>query len=320
MKTIQKIIVMVFVMFFIHSNAQEKKIKFNKGTLKICSSKNFQIEGYDGDEVIIKSLHEKRNSNLSYVVTGYSSSSRRNLSKIGEAKTISSNKKTDSIKSNNYVFFNTNPERKKGLKKLGKNMDNESLGIYFTIEKKGDELIFKDKSGKSLVLVSNEKYEVKIPNSISIKWLSSECSSNKKKADNKYIFFSSDASSISNFKGEVQINSSMRNTKLVDVTGPVSLNSLGGNFTIIFNKQKPNKLYSVYSNNGFIDVTLPKESSLNVLAVGKSIFSDLDFKVISEKELNDFGHVNQEMRLKLNSGSVKMSLNAGFGNVYLRKK
>ena len=78
-------------------------------------------------------------------------------------------------------------------------------------------------------------------------------------------------------------------------------------------------MYSIYSNNASIDITLPKNSSLSLDAVGKDIYSDLDFKIVSEKEINDFGHIMQEMKLKLNSGSVKMKLNAGYGNVYLRQ-
>ena len=51
---ILKLILAISVLFnVVKSSAQEKKIKFNKGTLKICSSKSFIIEGYDGDEVII---------------------------------------------------------------------------------------------------------------------------------------------------------------------------------------------------------------------------------------------------------------------------
>ena len=54
MKPIKLIIAIAFLSA-LTVNAQEKKIKFNKGTLKICSSKNFVIEGYDGNEVICNS-------------------------------------------------------------------------------------------------------------------------------------------------------------------------------------------------------------------------------------------------------------------------
>lgn len=211
-------------------------------------------------------------------------------------------------------------ERQKGLKKLGKTNENEELGIYFDIEQKDGELFFKDLKSNGIYMLGNDKYKLKIPNSLKLNWLSGNCTSNKKKADQNIIFINSDESVISNFEGEVVINSTMRNTKLVDVSGPVSLNSLGGNFTIIFDKTKPNNLYSVYSNNGFIDVTLPEKSSLNVTAAGKSVFSYLDFKILEEKEINDFGHLKQEMKLKLNSGKVRMNLNVGYGNVYLRKQ
>ena len=58
MKYLQKITVILIAFAFLGLNAQENKIKFYKGTLKICSSKNFKIEGYDRDEVNIKNLNE----------------------------------------------------------------------------------------------------------------------------------------------------------------------------------------------------------------------------------------------------------------------
>ena len=46
MKKIKYILVFAFAFSILTVNAQEKKIKFSKGTLKICSSKNFEIKGY----------------------------------------------------------------------------------------------------------------------------------------------------------------------------------------------------------------------------------------------------------------------------------
>jgi len=103
---------------------------------------------------------------------------------------------------------------------------------------------------------------------------------------------------------------------LTDVTGPVSINSIGGNVTVDFDKKKPLKLYSVYTNNGFIDITMPSTSDVNVDANGAAIYSDLDFKVTSDDESEG----KQHMKLKLRNGKVKMKLEAGFGTIYLRKK
>ena len=96
----------------------------------------------------------------------------------------------------------------------------------------------------------------------------------------------------------------------------MSINTIGGNITIEFDKKTPQKLYSIYSNNGFIDVTLPSSSDVLVDGEGDAIYSDIDFKVLEEKD--DLGR--QQMRLKLKNGSVKMKLNAGLGSIYLRKK
>ena len=200
---------------------------------------------------------------------------------------------------------------------MGKNNENQDLGIYFIIEQNGDELIFKDKTEGQLVMMnSNERYEIKIPNSIKLDWQTNSCKNDGNARRSQYRFFNSKASSLSNFNGEVEISSTLNNTKLVDVTGPVSINTIGGNVTIEFDEKTPQKLYSIYSNNGFIDITLPENSDIKLDATGRDIFSDIDFKVEEEKEERDL----QIMRLKLNNGKVKMKLNANLGNIYLRKK
>ncbi|SHM72458.1 hypothetical protein [Polaribacter sp. KT 15] len=358
MKKINIIFVFILSITFLNTKAQEKKINFNKGTLKICSSKSFIIEGYDGDEVIIESLHQKNKVNFKAVSKKSSKSNKAggsvfsfkgvsgDFSKKKKKKwvvtpgdssvtfsdkdsTIAVKEKTkkisysvsgaytddDKIIKPKTVFFKIDdPTRKDGLKRLGKKEENSELAIYFTIEKKGDELIFKDKVDGNLIMTSyREQYKIKIPNSLHLNWTTS-CNTSKKNSN--HFFFNSEKSSLSNFDGEVEISSSVSNINLKDVTGPVSINSIGGNVTIEFDKKMPKELYSIYSNNGFIDITLPSESSLNLDANASDIFTDIDFKILEEKELDNL----QKMKLKLNSGKVLMKLNAGLGNIYLRKK
>tara|TARA_R110002073_G_scaffold8207_1_gene45692 strand:- start:132337 stop:133314 length:978 start_codon:yes stop_codon:yes gene_type:complete len=325
MKKIKIIVAAVLFIALQNVNAQEKKIKFNKGTLKICSSKNFQITGYDGDEVVIKSLHSKRGnySNSVYTVASklalVEGTVNRSKSKNGVTVSSSNNK------NQNFVYFANDGKRKKGLKKLGKKNENSDLGIYFTIEEKNGELIFRDhvEKGSFVMHNSNESYEIKIPNSIKLDWTTGKCENVEKEDDkeNNIVlgqirFYNSKASSLSNFNGEVEISTSLSNMKLTDVSGPVSINSLGGNVTIEFDKKKPLKLYSIYTNNGFIDIEIPNSSSILVDAQGRSIYSDIDFSILNEVETDK----SQEMKLKLNSGKVRMKLDAGHGNIYLRKK
>jgi hypothetical protein len=342
-----KIVLILFIAFsFLSTNAQEKKIKFNKGTLKICSAKSFVIEGYDGDEVIIESLHEKR---LENITTGYAYPDIKTKSDVpwvisSRVNAINNDtdvKKSDSIfilkgsakKKISYavsgaysesdsdvkpktVFFKKNDsKRERGLKKLGqKNKDIED-GIYFIIEQRDGELIFKDDTNLSVIMSRNkEQYKIKIPNSIKLDWQASECNKSGKNAN--YFFFNSEKSSLSNFDGEVAISSSVHNVSLLDVTGPVSINTIGGNVTVKFDKKTPRKLYSIYSNNGFIDITLPRDSNLKLDATASDIFSDIDFTVEQEDVKTNLQH----MKLKLNKGSIQMKLNANLGNIYLRKK
>ncbi len=320
------------------SSAQEgTKIPFKNGTLKICSTKSFTIKGHDGNNVIIKNLSNGIASNnvivadslTARVYSNYSTKNRvsSGLYTTGSSKGIARTRsypsrgyyttlKGNAIKNNDSVFVgflhsNKDQNRSKGLKKLGKKAAAEESGIYLKIEQKDGELIISDDLENLFVMTQGEKYEITIPNSISLNWDTSGCSKKTKS-----YFFRANGSEIMNFKGEVEITSSLNNFKLTDVSGPVSVNTIGGNVTVIFDKTTPNKLYSVYSNNGFIDITLPKSSSITVDATASEILSDLDFKILSESNKNH----NQQMNLKLGNGNVKMKLDADLGNIYLRGK
>ncbi len=305
MKNIAKIITVLFLLIQVTTNAQEKKIPFKKGVLKICSSKNFQIKGYDGKEVVIKSLSKYRRNHVffSKVTSNFTNGRISNIN-------IDSLSITRPIRG---FRINSNKKQKKGLKKLGKKSDADN-GIYLKIEQKNGELIlYDDNTDDTFVMVSGEAYQIMVPNSLKLIWDSSNCKSTNR--ENSVFFYNSKISSLTDFSGEVEISSSLNNLKLKDVTGPVSINSLGGNVKIIFDKKLPQKLYSVYTNNGYIDVTFPKSSNILVDAKASEIYSNLDFKIISEKEYYGV----QEMKLKLKSGKVKMKLNTGFGSIYLRK-
>jgi len=144
MKHIKLIAISILIAIQFSVNAQEKKIKFSSGTLKICSSKNFKIKGYDGSEVIIKSLHDKKRTynlaKLNYQVSRNLTGTARPAQSVGIARPKNS-KDTAAPK----LFFSYNDaKRREGLKRLGKKQENQDYGIYFTIEEKNGELIFKD--------------------------------------------------------------------------------------------------------------------------------------------------------------------------------
>ncbi len=297
MKNIAKIFIVLFLLTQVTISAQEKRISFKKGVLKICSSKNFQIEGYDGKEVIIKGLFDSK-ENIFFTNTY---KTLKNLNFQGKVEILSS-------------YSSNDKNRTKGLKKLGKDSNN---GLFLRIEQKNNQLIVSDKIRDNIfVMLSDESYKIMIPNTLKLIWDTQRCKEKPEEEFHKEIhFYNSKTSSLSYFKGEVEISTSLKNLKLKDVTGPVSINSLGGNIKIIFDKTSPKKLYSVYTNNGYIDITLSQSSNILIDAKASEIYSNLEFKILEDKEVNDL----QEMKLKLNTGRVKMKLNTGIGSIYLRK-
>lgn len=311
MKSNTYILLVLISCFVFSTHAQETKIPFNSGVLKLCSSKNFKIKGYDGKEVIIKSLHT---GSTSYSFYNKGSNNERVV--MREARATGSTRTIRAPRSSNdslYVgfFYKTDEvEKSKGLKKLGEKAEAEENGIFLKIEQVGDELRITDNYDDMLVMVSDERYEISVPNAVKLEWDTNGCSSKRQTR-----FFNSKGSELRDFKGEVEMTSTLNNIKLTDVSGPVTINTIGGNVTAIFNKTVPNKLYSIYSNNGFIDITLPEKSSVTINATADEILSDLNFDILSETDAEQ----GQQMKLKLGSGKVKMKLDAGYGNIYLRK-
>jgi len=309
----QLTIISLFFCLVFHVNAQEKKIKFNKGVLKICTSSKMKISGYDGDEVIIKSL----NNNAKFLYA-YKSKKKKNTTRFKYI--LDSVRVGDTTLVNRSKFrvlqnFSGEKDLEKGLKPLGTKSTNPADNLYLDIEQKPGELIIKDYSSeqKNNVFYVSHTYELLIPNTIKLLWNTDNC---KKTTANTYFTISSKPWELSNFKGEVEISSSYGSINLTDVSGPVLANTVAGNIKVVFDKTTPKKLYSLISSDGHIDVHLPSNSSVKIDASGSRILSDLNFKVLTENLVEGNTKI---MNLELNGGKTKMKLNAGYGNIYLRK-
>ncbi|MEE9364237.1 MAG: DUF4097 family beta strand repeat-containing protein [Cellulophaga sp.] len=298
MKKITTIITVLLIVGNSYSQDNEKHIKFNKGTLKICSISNFQIRGYDGDEVIIKSLNNGTRFR-------YHHFSQKNENMVEKSQSSPYRRITSVDKKN---------ELKKGLKPLGNKTTNSTASLYI-IENPG-ELIIRDNNIGGIINLSHNKnkYELLIPNSIKLLWNTENCT--KTNLNTSFMAINSRPWELSNFKGEVEISASYGSIYLVDVSGPVIANTLGGNIKVVFDNITPNNLYSLISNDGYIDVTLPQNANIKVDAIGDDILSDIDFQVLNETIING----TKEMELQLNSGKTKMKLDSRSGTVYLRKK
>ena len=332
MKNIITIISLLLIIGVGNSQDNEKRIKFNNGILKICSNSQMTIKGYDGDEVIIKSLNDK--SGYSYFYDF------KNNTKLRT-------KKSDSLLVRAYSVFSgkdNEKELEKGLKPLGNKSTNPEDNLYLDITENSGELIIRDygynrsnkenkvngyvfyakgqngkpkkntSTGFSNVFYTNNKYEILIPNSIKLSWNAENCT--KKNSNTFFLRTTSQPWELSDFKGEVEISTSYKSINLNNVNGPVIANTIGGNITVVFDDEAPKKLYSLVSNDGYIDVTIPDDADINIDAIGDRILSNVDFNILSET-ITDGA---KSMKLQLNSGKTKMKLDAGSGSVYLRKQ
>ena len=334
MKHIITIIALLLIIGVGNSQEKEKRIKFNKGTLKICSNSHMIIKGYDGNEVIIKSLNESR---FSYFYD-FGDKDDKLIDSLEESS-------EGALEKSYYLLSSKYEDKKleKGLKPLGNKSVSPEDNLYLDIRQKPGELIIKDydhsisdkskidgfsyyikdKKGKSKKDVTtkfnnflqvNNKYEILIPNSIKLSWNVEDCS--KKNSNTFFVRTNSAPWELNDFKGEVEISTSYSSLSLTNVSGPVIANTIGGNITVVFDAITPTKLYSLVSNDGYIDVSLPNNADVKVDVNGKRVLSDINFTVIDESLTNGI----KEMKLQLNSGKTKMKLDAGSGNIYLRKQ
>lgn len=296
----------------------EKRIKFNNGTLKICTSSQMNIQGYNGDEVIIRSLTDNSYRRL------YTNAS-NNSGKTYNLGTFKISGDADSTKTNKFRYFiNSNNQRQleQGLKPLGNKSTNPADNLYLDIEEKPGELVIKDYApdnlnSSQLFFRPNNKYELLIPNNIKLSFNVENCQQQKTNEGTFIVNFPGSSSSyeLKDFAGDVEISTSYKSVDLKDVTGSVLVNTIGGNIKVVFDNTAPKKLYSLISKDGYIDIAIPENSSLDIEATGNRILSDLDFKINKDEIVDGL----KTMKLQLNKGNIKMKINSGSSSVYLRK-
>lgn len=288
--------------------SQEKQIDFKRGTVNICTNANIKITGYNGDQVVIKNTNPNafnfnRNSNVYF-----------NLSTTDSLRV---NTRRDSV---SYIFFTQGSKERQakaeGLTPLGKSPEEENaIDARLDINIVNGELLIRDKaleSGTNSFIVANDRYEILIPNTVKLIWNNDKC--NGKNAQN--YMFTSKSCQLSNFSGSTEISSLYLNVSLTDVTGPALVNTIGGDIKVVFNNQEPKDLFSLISNDGDIDITLPETANISMNITGSEVLSNLDFNIISENILQD----RKNLKVDLNRGGKTITTQTEYGTVYLRKQ
>jgi hypothetical protein len=299
--------ILILVIYCYQVTAQEKSIDFPSGNLEIVLSTSTKIEGYDGNKIVIEPKGEKglrrgitslsfsNDSLFNYTLSNsaYHKKNARGLKPIGSQRA--------SQNQNPYILLKE------------KRNDKSPEKVYLTIRNINGSLILKeeklDKPPANSILAGTT-YTIKIPNKLKLKVKSANTEKNNQDWSSIWV----PRLTISKFKGGVEIDIDGR-IELSDVTGSVLANSLKGNIKVEFDKVMPVKLYSLITNDGFITIDIPKTASVDMKIKAFEIYSNLDFKISEEKALRG----TKQMKLILNQGDTKFNIDAGYGNVYLKR-
>jgi len=130
---------------------------------------------------------------------------------------------------------------------------------------------------------------------------------------------------INKYKGEIEINALNSQISMSDVSGPVVANSTNGNVEISFAKINPDKPNSILSVNGYVDVTIPKETAANLELHTVNGEAYTDWEIAVDKESTNVLPVVAEMNMfniegTINGGGIPISIQSVNGDIFLRKK
>ncbi|MBL6447313.1 DUF4097 family beta strand repeat protein [Fulvivirga sp. 29W222] len=194
------------------------------------------------------------------------------------------------------------PERAKGLKPVNGMGLTDNTGIGLSVKDEG-----KDRKVVQQVARNNDaKYLIKVPKGVKVKYVNSSIHGDDFQAKN--------------IAGEMEVQTLGGDIKMIDVTGPMTVNSVHGNVDVVFTNVFQDLPSSIATVHGDLDVTLPKSTNANLSLATNwgEVYSDLDIKVENADGMKVYG--DKKISGKLGSGGVNLSLSATHGNVYLRGK
>ncbi len=198
------------------------------------------------------------------------------------------------------------PERAAGLKPIAVSA-SDNTGIGLVVEKGEDHFAVLRMSKNA----RNKSYTFHIPNKVKLMIHDIHAEFNT-----TYV--------VDDFFGEVEMNALNSQIRMNNVTGPVVANATNGNVEIKYSKITPNKPNSILSVNGYVDITLPKETKadLQLHTVNGEAYTDWDIDI--DKDATSALPVIAEMSMtniegSINGGGIPISIQSVNGDIYLRK-
>jgi hypothetical protein len=141
-----------------------------------------------------------------------------------------------------------------------------------------------------------------------------------------------DAITVENVSGEIDVSTHVGDAKLLNVAGPVTVNSTNGDIEVVLSKAALDKPMSFVSFFGDIDLTLPADAkaSFRIKSVMGDLFTDFDLalKTVPAEAEKSSTRESGRFRVSLdrsvfgtiNGGGAEIKIQNNNGNVYIRKK
>jgi len=193
------------------------------------------------------------------------------------------------------------PARAEGLKSLY-NQVEDNTGLGLGVEKESNTL--------KITKASREggQYTIKIPRNASVVYRES-------------TWTGSDFN-LKDVAGEIEVKLNNASANLINVTGPVVVNTTNGKINIKFSSLNQNKPSAISTINGSIDLTLPANTQANfkLRSTQGEIYSDFDMNLKKETkgDIPMIGGGNT-IEGKTNGGGVEMSIYTINSEIYIRK-
>ncbi len=247
----------------------------------------------------IKKVEIETNTRV-WVVIG--SSNEIELSNGANCDGCEDSKKDYDNYNNNYNYNNDNDDeddRAKGLTPIySGGTDNTGFGMY--MERDGDVLRLKDLKS----WMQRGGFTVSLPRSVDLKL---DCGS-------------LGSAWVNGLSSDLEVNTSTGSIMLKDVTGPITAHSSTSTIDVVFSTVNQGAPISISSSTGHVDVSLPSNTNADVelKSTMGEVYSNFDLEVPREDGLRVVGG-RRNIKGKLGSGGVKISLRSSTGNVYLRK-
>lgn len=199
------------------------------------------------------------------------------------------------------------PERAAGLKPISVSA-SDNTGIGLVVDKQEDYFAVL-KISKNAQKMS---YKFMVPNKVSL-------NIHDMHAEINTTYF------VENLHGEIVIHALNSDVKMNKISGPVVANATNGNVEIKFSKLTPEHPNSILSVNGFVDVTLPKETAadLQLHSVNGEAYTDWEIDVDDEASAAVPVIANMNMfniEGTINGGGIPISIQSVNGDIFLRKR